>query len=223
MPPAKPREYFLSSEYLDMPSVEDNELNEFLDSDFVGDLCSICFPKKFFKTCLDAGCGKGYWVEALQSLDYDVTGVDHYPPDKPGFIAADLLTWKADRQYDFAVCLEVVMYMTRSEIKDSFLPVFFSNFSKAAFLYCPDPSIDAFADPNHVTLPSTHWLRSACESAGGHAFIMYFTSEILGSSYGPCILWVKDVSSLGISAGEYAHLCALKYRELEYHQFVIGV
>jgi hypothetical protein len=222
--PTIPKEHFLSQPYLNLPSVVSSDK---LDGVFVKELASVIFPKKDFEelktTIIDYGCGRGFWTEHLRDAGYAVDGVDHYPPEGKGFIEADLREWQSPLIYDYGLCVDVVMYMTRKEIREQFLPKYFAAFSEAALLYCCDGSLDVFVDPGAITLPSVEWLRDACEDVGGLPAVCSFYSEWEGSQLGPSILWLKKPQIPGESLADTALRVSRKFRSLNYTQYTTAI
>ncbi len=110
---------------------------------------------------LDAGCAKGFLVEALRDRGVDAWGIDISPyaisqvrPDIRSYCRVASLTEPLEDTYDLITCIEVLEHMPPEEARPAI-----ENLTRAAptVLFSSTPS--DFSESTHVNVqPPLHWL-----------------------------------------------------------------
>lgn len=111
---------------------------------------------------LDAGCAKGFLVEALRDRGVDAWGIDISPyavsqvrPDMQPYCRVASLTEPIQETYDLVTCIEVLEHMPPEEARPAI-----ENLTRAtaAVLFSSTPS--DFSEPTHLNVqPPLHWLK----------------------------------------------------------------
>lgn len=115
---------------------------------------------------LDAGCAKGFLVEALRDRGIDAFGVDiseyaisEVRPDIRSFCRVGSLVDPLPERYDLITCIEVVEHLTEEEARRAIANICQST-SDVLFSSSPDD----FDEPTHVTVrPRSYWVDRFAE------------------------------------------------------------
>lgn len=114
------------------------------------------------KKVLDAGCAKGFLVEALRDRGIEAFGVDiseyaisEVRPDVRAYCRVGSLVMPLSEHYDLITCIEVLEHMTEEEAKHAIANIC-KNTNDVLFSSSPDD----FDEPTHVTVrPRSFWVE----------------------------------------------------------------
>lgn len=109
---------------------------------------------------LDAGCAKGFLVEALRDRGIEAFGVDiseyaisEVRPDIRPYCRVGSLVQPLSEQYDLITCIEVLEHLTEEEARGAIANICQST---GDVLFSSSP--DDFDEPTHVTVrPRNYW------------------------------------------------------------------
>jgi GT2 family glycosyltransferase/SAM-dependent methyltransferase len=114
------------------------------------------------KSVFDAGCAKGFLVEALRKRDIEAFGrdfseyaINEIPAPLRQFCAVGSIADPIEGSYDLITCIEVLEHMTPEDGERAI-----GNLCSAAPVILFSSSPDDFNEPTHVNVrPPLHWLR----------------------------------------------------------------
>jgi len=141
---------------------------------------------------LDAGCGTGLWLRALQQIDSDIQylGIDPsaYLCEKYGWFQSSVAGFRSRKKFDLVVCQDVMQYMTAGEVERSFDAI--AAVCRGA-LYFDVPTTDDIDDDlldmkktdKSIHVRSAAWYRRRLakhfENAGGGVFVAKDAGAVL--------------------------------------------
>ncbi len=192
------------------------------------------------KTVLDAGCAKGFLVEALRDRGIEAFGIDiseyaisEVRPDVRAYCRVGSLVMPLSERYDLITCIEVLEHMTEEEITRAI-----ANICKSTNDVLFSSSPDDFDEPTHVTVrPRSFWVERFAEA--GFSLDADFDARAIAPHamrfrrVTPQIFAVdelldlrdrlkKDLALLGLTAKSSAeHVASLQSR-LEFMEHSIG-
>jgi SAM-dependent methyltransferase len=119
-------------------------------------------------TVLDAGCAKGFLVEALRARGVEAFGIDvseyaigHVHESVAEHCRVALLTEPLDRRYDLVTCIEVIEHLPAAEARAAI-----DNLAASTDRLLLSSSPADYGEPTHLNVqPPEHW--SALLAAGG--------------------------------------------------------
>lgn len=175
---------------------------------FFGNLADAIIREFKPKTVFDAGCAKGFLVEALRERNVEAYGRDFseyaigdIPDTLRPFCTLGSIADSVEGQYDLITCIDVLEHMPVDESEKAI-----ANLCNAAPLILFSSSLDEFSEPSHVNVRTPlHWLKlfaqhnfapyHACDPSFLYSCAMVLERRELAPSFDELLSYAKLVSS----------------------------